>query len=229
MGNLNSMFSGTPAPPPRRIEIRDTLFGDMSLDQWTGNGTAEFPWSAFVTARNHIGNGEREAAVKNWREIAAHPGLEPRHYLQAWYFLRLAGQQPPARIARQVLGVVVELGMEGGLDLLAAYPDHTARYYNYSGSGVVWEHPDSSLDGEIDALLAASERVVAQIGPWDKPRPPAPDTDHVRLCFLTPSGLHFGQAHMDVMSKNPIGGPVFYLAGGLMQSLIVRSRTGRPA
>jgi hypothetical protein len=168
--------------------------------------------------------GEREAAVNNWREVINQGGLEPRHYLQAWHFLRQNGVQPPAEISRQLLGVVVEVGMPKGLDLLAAYPDHTARYYNFSGRGVVWEHPDSSLDDRIDALLQASSRVVTQIGPWDKPRPPEPSADHVRLCFLTPSGLHFGQAHMDVMSRDPMGAPVWYLAGDLMRALIERSQ-----
>ncbi len=113
--------------------------------------------------------------------------------------------------------------MAKGLDIVAAYPDHSARYYNFSGKSIIWEHPDDSLDDKIDALMAASARVVAQIGPWDKPRPPAPPQDQVRLCFLTPSGLHFGQAPMNAMSKDPIGGPVFYLAGGLMQALIART------
>jgi hypothetical protein len=117
-------------------ELRDTLFGDLPLDQWVGDGSMsqEFPWSAFTAARIDIGAGRREAAVKKWQEIVNRPGLEPRHYLQAWNFLRIAGQEPSADIAKQVLGVVVEVGLEGGLDLLAAYPDYSARYYNFSGA-----------------------------------------------------------------------------------------------
>jgi len=219
---------GAATMEPPRMDLRDTLFGDNPIDQWTGNGAVsqEFPWNAFVLARARMKHGDRDNAVRNWREVVNHPGLEPRHYLQAWNFLRQNGEQPTADIARKVLGVVVEVGMPRGLDLLAAYPDHSARYYNYSGSGVVWEHPDHSIDDKIDALLAASARVVSQIGPWNQPRPPAPPVDHVRLCFLTPSGLHFGQAHLDVMSKDPIGNEVLYLASELMQALIAKS-TGR--
>jgi hypothetical protein len=223
MSFLKSMFHAAAGQPP--VPLRDTLFGDMSLNQWAGNGSISqaFPWSAFVAARAHIGNGDRDAAIRNWYEIINRPGLEPRHYLQAWNFLRIAGQQPPAEIAKHLLGIVVEVGLEGGLDLLAAYPDHSARYYNYSGSGVVWEHPNDSVNDQIDALLAASVDVVAQIGRWDKARPPAPPVDRVRLNFLTPSGLHFGQAQLDVMSNDPIGGKVLYLAGQLMQALIAKS------
>ena len=35
-----------------------------------------------------------------WRQIAAMDGLESRHTLQAWHFLRQAGQPPPADRAR---------------------------------------------------------------------------------------------------------------------------------
>jgi hypothetical protein len=207
------------------IELRDTLFGDLPVDQWTGNGSESqaFPWSAFVLARARMKSGDRENAVKNWYEVVSHPGMEPRHYLQAWHFLRQNGHEPPPEIARQLLGIVVEVGMPNGLDLLAAYPDHSARYHNLSGKGVVWEHPNDSLNSTIDELLATAARIVAQIGPWDKPRPEVPAANHVRLCFLTPSGLHFGQAHMDVMSKDPRGGQMLYLAGGLMQALVAKS------
>jgi hypothetical protein len=211
------------------LPIRDTLFGDLPVDLWLGNGTSSqpFPWNAFIEARAHLAAGSRNAAIRKWRDILAHPGLEPRHYLQAWQFLRQNGQQPAPEIAKQLLGVVVEVGMAGGLDIVAAYPDHSARYYNYSGSAVIWEHPDTSIDVEIDALLAASTGVVQQTGPWDKPRPAAPATDVVRLSFLTPSGLHFGQAGMEVMSKDPIGSQVLNLAAGLMNALIERTLANR--
>ncbi|GAB2962493.1 hypothetical protein GCM10027048_33810 [Hymenobacter coalescens] len=91
-----------------------------------------------------------------------------------------------------MLGVVVEVGMEQGFDLVAAYADGTARYYNYSGAGVVWERPDDSLAAPVQALLAAGERVVGQIGPWEQPRPAAPPQGSARINMLTPAGLHFG-------------------------------------
>ncbi len=223
MGLLKSLFATADEPP--KVDIRETLFGDMHLDQWTGNGSTSqaFPWSTFAAARNHIGHSNKEAAVSKWHEIVGHAGLEPRHYLQAWFYLRLAGHQPPPAIARQVLGVVVEVGMDKGLDLLAAYPDYSARYYNFSGSGVVWEHPTDEMNSTIDKLLNAATRAVAHIGPWQAKRPPAPPNGQVRLNFLTPSGLHFGQAGMDVMAKDQIGGEAFYWASVLMRALIAFS------
>jgi hypothetical protein len=155
----------------------------------------------------------------SWREVLAHPGLESRHYLQAWDFLRQHGQRPPPEAAKQVLGVVVEVGMPKGLDILAAYADHSARYHNFSGAGAVWERPDGSLDSLIDQLLAAGAKVAARIGPWEKARPAVPGAGEVRLSFLTPSGLHFGQGPMDTLQRDPLAGVVLQAAMPLMRAL----------
>jgi len=205
--------------------IRKTLFGDMPLDQWPREGSASdaFPWSGFVSARSHLAAGRLDAAISCWRQILEQPALEPRHYLQAWHFLRKHGQKPSPDTAKLVLGVVIEVTMPEGLDLLAVYSDHSARYYNYSGAGVVWEHPDTSLDSAIDQLLAASSQVVAQIGPWEQEQPAPPPQGHVRLSFLTPSGLHFGQGPFDALSSDPLGGQVLNIATSLMKALIAKT------
>ena len=152
------------------------------------------------------------------------PNLEPRHYLQAWHFLRQNGQPVPAAIAKQVYGVVIEVGMPKGLDLLAAYSDYAVRYYNFSGSGVVWEHPDTSLNALIDPLLEASKTVVDKIGPWDQPRPAPPKNGQARMNFLTPSGLHFGQASMEALARDPMAGRVIQSATQLMMALVAKTK-----
>jgi hypothetical protein len=156
------------------------------------------------------------------------PDLESRHYAQAWQFLRVYGVDPPPQIAKALLGVVIEVPMTGGLDVLAAYPEHTARYYNFSGGAVIWEHPDDSLDPLIDELLRAGQDVVNAIGPWDKPRPPAPAAGRIRISFLTPSGLHFGDGPADQIPADPLAKPVFDAGTKLMQAL-VQAGGGAPA
>lgn len=151
------------------------------------------------------------------------PDLESRHYLQAWHFLRELGEQPSAVEAKQLYGVVVEVGMDEGLDIVAAYADHTARYFNYSGAAIIWERPDDSLDADVDALLGAGRIVAAQIGPWEGARPDAPDNGQVRISMLVPSGLHFGEAPFEILSRDPMGGPVISAAMRLMQGLISKS------
>lgn len=171
MGILDSLLGRRMKPSPS-ASIRDTLFGDLPLDAWPPpeSGATAFPWSTFARSRTKIGEGDVNCAIQAWHEILQHPGLESRHYLQAWHCLRQHGEQPADGEAKQVLGVVVEVTFENGLDLLASYRDHSARYYNYSGAGVVWEHPDTTLDTDIDRLLAAAAATVSKIGPWKGPR-----------------------------------------------------------
>jgi hypothetical protein len=210
-------------PQPTTPAIRETLFGDMPMDRWVGDGSGGFPWSAFAEAHAQIRAGNQEAAMSRWSEIVAQPNLEPRHYLQAWHFLRAHGHPAPPEVAKQVLGVVVEVAMPEGLDLLAAYKDHSARYYNFSGAAVIWDHPDSSLDSAIDQLLNAGAETVLRIGPWGEERPGPPPPEQARLSFLTPSGLHFGQASMTILSQDPLASGVLQFATMLMQALIAKT------
>jgi hypothetical protein len=123
---------------------------------------------------------------------------------------------------KHCVGVVVEVGMQEGLDLLAAYDDYTARYYNFSGSGVVWEHPDTSLDLVIDELLANGQAISDHTGTWEGKRPGPAAAGAVRINVLTPGGLHFGEGSMDALSRDALAGPAIATATVLMQQLIAK-------
>ena len=92
--------------------------------------------------------------------------------------------------------------------------------YNYTGKGTIWERPNDSLDGVIDALLAEAQKVLNAIGPWDGPRPPPPQRGQWRMNFLSPAGLHFGQAAYETFAKDPMARPVIDTATALMQALV---------
>ena len=201
--------------------IRDTLFGDMPLSEWQGKSAQPIePWASFVRAKQRLDSEDKQGAIAAFRGVLEMPNLESRQYLQAWYFLREQGVFPLEEKAREVLGVVVEVGMNRGQDLVAAYPDHHARYYNFSGAGVVWERPNDVFDKAIDDLLRAASTAVQVIGPWEKDRPSPPSKGQARVNILTPAGLHFGQGPLNVLSKDHIGGPVIGLAFQLMQQMI---------
>jgi hypothetical protein len=132
MGLFDKLF-GKSDLKPSASSIRDSLYGDQPLQAWPRvDVQAElFPWTTFIAARQHVEAGEIDLATTFWRQVVSTPELESRHYAQAWYFLPQNGVQPPSENAKTVLGVVVEAGMPRGLDLLAAYPDHHARYSRF--------------------------------------------------------------------------------------------------
>jgi len=206
---------------PPSLAVRDTLFGDLPLEDWGADhsATSPAPWSLFARSRDCLRDGRTDEAIAIWREIVGTPALESRHYLQAWSFLRRHGVPPPPDLARRVMGVVVEVGMPRGLDLLAAFEDHSARYYNFSGSAVVWEHPDARFDRDIDELLTAAVNVVSKIGPWDKPRLGPPQAGVARLNFLTPSGLYFGQGPLQALQQDAVAAPVVGAALHVLEAL----------
>ena len=202
------------------VTIRDTLFGDMPLAEWaTDDDASAEPWVSFVKARKLLEKGDKSSAAAFLQKITGMQGMESRHYVQAWHFLRQLGVNPPAEKAKIVYGVVVEVGMKNGADIVAAYADHTARYLNYSGSSVIWERPDQSLDAKINDLLEAGQAVANKIGPWEQERPAAPRADHVRLNMLTPSGLHFGYGGFETLAQEPMGKAIIDPATALMLSL----------
>src|SRR4051812_24106371 len=138
LGRLKKSAAASPPPIPNVLAVRETLFGDAPLEAWPSNASAaeHEPWATFVRGRDAFAAGQTESAIAAWRSIVATPGLESRHYAQAWQFLRQAGVAPSSAESKQMLGVVIEVPMEEGLDLLAAYPERNARYFNHSGRGV---------------------------------------------------------------------------------------------
>jgi len=211
--------------PHQPVAIRDTLFGDMPMSEWpSDSGLTMEPWISFVQARNHLDKGDKDSAITGLKKISDTSGLESRHYLQAWHFLRQLGVKPPPDKAKFVYGVIIEVAVQGGADLVAAYADRTARYLHHTGGGVNWEHPDTTLDVEIEALLSAGQAVANIIGPWEQARPPAPQGDNVRLNMLTPSGLHFGYGSFQTMHQDPNGRALIDPATRLMQGLTAKNK-----
>jgi hypothetical protein len=227
-------MSESPKPPatPVSLEMRELLFGDSAV--WPPvnlkpERAAMEPWASFVRARRLLETGDKEAAAGALRQITEMPNLESRQYLQAWHFLRGLGAAPPPDMVKRVLGVVVEVGMPKGLDVLAGYADHRARYWNFSGLGVVWECPNSALDHFVDDLIGKATVVANRIGPWDGARPSPPSNGVARINMLTPSGLHFGEGPINDMSKDILGGPVLASGTQLMLKLIEVAKQSRSA
>jgi hypothetical protein len=213
-------------PLERHQNIRDTLFGDIPLDFIVipEEAFAVEPWASFARAKLLTESHDTRNAATTLQGVLHMPGLESRHYLQAYQCLRELGVKVPPEKAKGVLGVVVEVAMQQGLDLVAAYSDHHARYYNYSGAGVVWERPTDMLDVSIDSLLSVGGSVVQVIGPWEAARPPAPPMGYARFNVLTPSGLYFGQGLLEALSKDRLAGAVLAAAFALMQKLIALTK-----
>lgn len=116
-------MSNQPNDVVEQPAIRDILFGDLPLSQWPNEASTSVdgePWRSFIKARDQLDSGNQESGKQTVRRILAMPGLESRHYLQAWHFLRELGESPADGDARRLYGVVVEVTLDEGLDIVAA-------------------------------------------------------------------------------------------------------------
>ena len=154
--------------------------------------------------------------------LANDPSQEGRVRYLAFSRLRATGASVAAK---GLSGVIVEVPLDGGLDTLAAFSEGGVRYLNHTGKASVFEGVDA-LKPFVDRLFAASEPVVARIGPWEQPRRPPPAHGNIRLTFLVSDGLYFGEGPMIVMQRDPMAGPIIQRATELLQT-IVPLATGR--
>jgi hypothetical protein len=145
--------------------------------------------------------------------LAADPSAESRIQLLAYQQLIKRGCPV---VQQELLGVVIEVRMEKGLDVLAAYKDGTARYINQAEKLIMWETKTAHAEKLIGNLFAEGGKVVSKIGAWNRPRLPQPGNGEIRLNFLVSDGLYFGQGPFDALAKDAMGGPVIHAATQLM-------------
>lgn len=148
--------------------------------------------------------------------IAADPDAGSRLRLLACRVLREHGQAAPGR---ELLGVVVEVPLDGGLDTLAAYADGSVRFLHHSGRVEMVDAAGVTAP-LVQRLLETSAMVQACIGPWEAARLPAPTLGQVRLSFLSGDGLSFGEGPFTVMQRDPMAGPILDAAAALMQAVV---------
>jgi hypothetical protein len=193
------------------------LYGDASIDQWlvAAGGSSAEPWASFARAASLWSDDRRDEAVSVWREIAANDDIESRHVLQAWHFIRAAGVSPPADSAADVLGVIAEVAVGEGCDLLAAYLDGSVRYL---GGATLVAAPDVvRLAEALTAWLVVGQLLAPNIVAWDHPALPSLPSGHSRVLMLTPAGPRFGQGPDAELRQMPAAGGFLDVATTLLQ------------
>jgi hypothetical protein len=153
-------------------------------------------------------------------EVADDQRAESRLRVVAYRLLARRGRPPSD--APPLLGTIMEIALDEGLDTLAAFADGSVRYLNHTGSGSIVEAP-GLFASQVEAVLLASKRVVAAIGPWEGDRLPPPPTGHARLTFLVGGQLYFGEGPFEALARDRLAGPVLAAATTLLQAVVDRS------
>ena len=206
--NLSSGKSIKPYKDEGLNRIYGLLFCD-NIDLYKSDSqSADYPWDTLLSDNPD---------PSKLTAIATDNTLETRHKLLAYNWLLAKGFPVTSKI---LLGVVIEVALEDGLDVLAAYSDGTCRYINHAESLLVWEAPTDQSSQLVRQLFSDSLNVVNRIGPWDQERTTFPGQGMVKLSFLVSDGLYFGQGPFSVFQNDPMAGLVIDSATRLMTYLI---------
>ena len=161
------------------------------------------------------------SSIADLQNIIDDADTDPRLKILAYNKQLSKGHKPTKK---ELLAVIVEVGLDRGLDVLASFKNGTARYINQTGKVLIWETTtDANVNQLTGDLFAKAMDVVKQIGPWDKPRKPHPSKGNMRLSFLVSDGLYFGEGSMDVLFNDKLASPTLTIATSLMQYLTKKS------
>lgn len=161
------------------------------------------------------------ATVSELQNIIDDAATDPRLKMLAYNRQFALGHTPTKK---EILAVIIEVGLDLGLDILASFSNGTARYINQSGKIIIWETTtDANANAITSDLFAKSQQIVAQIGPWNKPRKPQPAKDMARISFLVSDGLYFGEASINTLFSDPLASAALTSATSLMQYLTQKS------
>ena len=161
---------------------------------WEGNYTdaalaaqgAPEPWASFVQSavRMRAGLGAKHLLLP----LAEDAFKESRARLWAWRALRKLGEKPSPIHASEVLGFVLEVPMEGKLDVLAAYADGSARFMGHGENLIVREAADPD---PIVTKVISEAFVLLSIPPKSRDADgDGPPDDKVRMFALSALGTH---------------------------------------
>jgi hypothetical protein len=185
--------------------IYELLFCDYNLYKSTAPSIDGYPWNVLFST---------EYNVNDINNILTSDAVESRVKLLAYKAIEANGG---IINDKELLAVIVEVGLEDGLDVLASFKDGTARYINQSGKILVWEDEDDVSNELTKQLFDRSSDIVKQIGPWDEARKPYPQKGMLRISFLVSNKLYFGEGPIDVLFNDGLAGPALLAATNLMK------------
>lgn len=152
------------------------------------------------------------------RTIAEDHDEESRVRILACNWLRENGHPVPAH---ELLGVIVEVPLEEGLDVLAAYADGTVRYINQTGKFAVFEGSQDAVAASAKALVETAKPALRQATLAARGRKPPPGPGHLRIGFLASDGLYFTQGTFATLAKDARASSAIQSAQALLD-LVVR-------
>jgi hypothetical protein len=153
---------------------------------------------------------------KSALEFASDQTLPARLRMLAFNYLLSKGSVPAKK---ELLGVVLEAGIDTGLEILAIFTDRTLLYIDETGTIKNFSAGESRLQDKFLRFFAVSAALGEQLKPSDLPRFPATFPGMARITLLISDGRYFGQGPSNVLSKDKMSGPIIRQANDLLANM----------
>jgi len=114
-----------------------------------------------------------------------------------------------------VYAVILEVGLDVGVDVLAAFAGERARFLNHTGDVSMWEGGDGPAARLIAETLERAKTIAQAAAEQQSDRPPAPEDGTIRISVFTGAGVHRAHGPIDEFNDHP----VFNAAVDLMNEL----------
>ena len=133
---------------------------------------------------------------------------DPRQKYIAYSRQIAKGHKPDKR---ELLAVIVEVGLDKGLDVLVVFNDGTARYINQYEKIIFWEKTDDPDANKLSKQIFDHSLIIANqlVESWDKPRKPSPAKDMFRINFLVSGALYLGDGPCNKIITDPHAKAIF--------------------
>lgn len=188
--------------------LYERLFCDRPALYRPASAAESAPWQALLF--------DAAADPAALRALAEDARADSRVRALAWGRLRDLRQPVPPG---ELLGVVFEVEVSGGLDVLAAYADGRLRYLNHGGRVAVFETTPPALQPAWQALMAAARGASATARPWQRDPGARPAAGQVRLSFVRSDGLAMLLGPFDALQRQPSSGPLLLAGAQMVQQI----------
>ena len=135
-----------------------------------------------------------------------------RETLQILYICRLKKCPPAHPTNGEPLGVVVEFGVESGVDGLAIYFDGHGSWFESKTNSMLEFAIAADSEAPYDAIRSAVHRARDKAIPDPVNVPPPPAPGHMLVSLLSDRGIAFAQGLSRDLATDNLTGPIVHAA-----------------
>ena len=192
--------------------IYNLLFCDnVSLFRGPDNAAPDEPWKTLL---------QEPPDARALRVLIADEANESRLRALACHRLQATGAQ---LAATRLFGVIVEVPLSQGLEVLAAFADGQVRHIHHTGKMSFFEPGPGEVNARARRLVTAAQPRVERLGRHTQTRLAPPVGDRIRMSFLTSNGLYCGEGRYEAMQKDEHAGPIMAAALALLQTIAMQA------